>query len=1108
MRVFLSYRRLDSTDFAGRCFEYFSGRFGRRSVFWDCRSIPPDRDWLDFIRREIEASDVVLIIVGPQWDSILQERLNDEIDHVRFEVEYAARMHRPVVVLLVDGAAAPREVDLPEGLKFLGKQQVEAFDASHESESFRRLENRLLQFAPSISPQDAWSQADLAKRPWVDRGLETPPVHPSWWELWNLHDPDVVQRITGLLSEHSTEPGLILLSGPENCGRRYLVDAAVRQLRKSGSVIQLLRINLDGYEVDQPDLLEAYLRQQAKRLGIDSDRGFEQLSVWLKQHLGDGVHSVNTCASVGMLLELSGSYARVLQILEGINLRPGMKEHARLLVCLLEHFATKARTIVHVDESIIPFTLRDDLMSFSVSLPQLRLVFSTLPDVDVKYIAGARPSVRVNVSAPDQEQLSVRLTDHFASNAIPSWLPRLLWQESHGNRGLMAWQLIQLFQEEALQWDESGFWAEGTVTRHADPSTSLTRLLRPLASLFQSTPHLEELLRLAALCGELIPLNLLMDFLRIPSEDRDALLDVIDDQLCESEQPILEDLGFDHPGFSTGRKVNVYRFHCPLDIDLLLLGPSDAWRQSKAAELLKFFEHILPASTRSIANVYLQLCDVLPDDGESRLTWEEKLQWWISEREGDRFREHVTKAINDGRLSGESVWQAIQRDDAKGSPARKLNLLLGYEEQKDGIPYQHASSFYTSKGVRLHLLARFGEAEFYFREALRIDEQFYGPDHPDVATHLNNLAALLKITNRQAEAEPLMRRALAIHEQSYGAEHPGVATNLNNLAALLLDTNRLTEAEALMRRALAIDEEFYGAEHADVARDLNNLAQLLKATNRLTEAEPLMRRVVDIFEQSYGAEHPYFAGYLNNLAGLLKATNRLAEAEPLIRRALAIDEQSYGAEHPIVARELNSLALLLKATNRLAEAERLIRRALAIDEQSYGAEHPSVATKLNNLALLLQATNRLAEAEPLMRRVVEIFEKDDPEIEPNYARSLNNLAWLLQATNRLAEAEPLMRRALAIDEQSYGAEHPDVAIDLNNLSLLLQATNRLAEAEPLMRRVVEILLKFTQATGHAHLRLERVLGNYSQLLQAMGMNDAEVHDRLSNLCGEYGMSLG
>ena len=41
----------------------------------------------------------------------------------------------------------------------------------------------------------------------------------------------------------------------------------------------------------------------------------------------------------------------------------------------------------------------------------------------------------------------------------------------------------------------------------------------------------------------------------------------------------------------------------------------------------------------------------------------------------------------------------------------------------------------------------------------------YGPDHPKVATRLNNLATLLQDTNRLGEAEPLMRRALAIDEQ-------------------------------------------------------------------------------------------------------------------------------------------------------------------------------------------------------------------------------------------------------------------------------------------------------------------------------------------------------
>jgi hypothetical protein len=42
------------------------------------------------------------------------------------------------------------------------------------------------------------------------------------------------------------------------------------------------------------------------------------------------------------------------------------------------------------------------------------------------------------------------------------------------------------------------------------------------------------------------------------------------------------------------------------------------------------------------------------------------------------------------------------------------------------------------------------------------------------------------------EAEPLYRRALAIDEASYGPDHPEVATDLNNLAGLMWDTNRLS----------------------------------------------------------------------------------------------------------------------------------------------------------------------------------------------------------------------------------------------------------------------------------------------------------------------------
>jgi NTP pyrophosphatase (non-canonical NTP hydrolase) len=54
------------------------------------------------------------------------------------------------------------------------------------------------------------------------------------------------------------------------------------------------------------------------------------------------------------------------------------------------------------------------------------------------------------------------------------------------------------------------------------------------------------------------------------------------------------------------------------------------------------------------------------------------------------------------------------------------------------------------------------EAEELFRRALKIDEASLGPEHPDVAMALGNLANLLRISNRRDEAETLCRRALKI----------------------------------------------------------------------------------------------------------------------------------------------------------------------------------------------------------------------------------------------------------------------------------------------------------------------------------------------------------
>ena len=63
-------------------------------------------------------------------------------------------------------------------------------------------------------------------------------------------------------------------------------------------------------------------------------------------------------------------------------------------------------------------------------------------------------------------------------------------------------------------------------------------------------------------------------------------------------------------------------------------------------------------------------------------------------------------------------------------------------------------------------------------------EKALGPDHPDVATSLNDLGNLYGAEGRLAEAEPFHRKAISIWEKSGGENNPDLAAGLENLADL------------------------------------------------------------------------------------------------------------------------------------------------------------------------------------------------------------------------------------------------------------------------------------------------------------------------------------
>jgi len=379
---------------------------------------------------------------------------------------------------------------------------------------------------------------------------------------------------------------------------------------------------------------------------------------------------------------------------------------------------------------------------------------------------------------------------------------------------------------------------------------------------------------------------------------------------------------------------------------------------------------------------------------------------------------------------------------------------------------------------RLYQAGKYAEATDVAQRALQLTEHQLGPEHPNVATRLNNLAVLYSAQGRIADVEPLYRRALAVEEKALGSDHPNVGTDLNNLAVLYLDQGRYAQAEPLFKRALAIAEKALGPDHPDVGNRLNNLAELYRTQGRYAEAEPLYKRALAIGEKTLGPDHPSVGSRLNNLAQLYRAQGRDAEAEPLYKRALAITETTLGPEHPNVGIRLNNLAELYKDQGRLAEAEPLYQRALAIVERALGPEHPSVGNYLNNLATLYRVQGRLAEAEPLYKRSLAIAEKAFGPAHPSVGVRLNNLAALYRAQGHDVEAEPLYKRALAIAEKALGPEHPDVGIRLNNLAELYRDQGRFAEAEPLYQRALAIAGK---AFGPDHPDVGTSLNNLAAL---------------------------
>jgi TIR domain len=146
-RIFINYRRGDTSSNASRLCEWLGERYGEEQVFMDVDAIEPGLDWARAIENAVGSADLVLAMIGNDWVAELKRRSAEEDDFMRYELETALNRDIRVIPVLVQGAKMPKTAELPESLSSLTRRQ--AFEIRDErfrfdkEELFRRVDRAL-----------------------------------------------------------------------------------------------------------------------------------------------------------------------------------------------------------------------------------------------------------------------------------------------------------------------------------------------------------------------------------------------------------------------------------------------------------------------------------------------------------------------------------------------------------------------------------------------------------------------------------------------------------------------------------------------------------------------------------------------------------------------------------------------------------------------------------------------------------------------------------------------------------------------------------------------------------------------------------------------------
>jgi tetratricopeptide (TPR) repeat protein/predicted Ser/Thr protein kinase len=256
--------------------------------------------------------------------------------------------------------------------------------------------------------------------------------------------------------------------------------------------------------------------------------------------------------------------------------------------------------------------------------------------------------------------------------------------------------------------------------------------------------------------------------------------------------------------------------------------------------------------------------------------------------------------------------------------------------------------------------------------------------------------------------EALERMAVVMAEEEGTTEGLELATSLNNYAAMLGTNGRNDESLAPARRATELRERIQGPDHPQTLQTSNSFVALLTSAGQHEEA---LRRAEALEERTrrvLGDTHRFSIDALSNHANVLAKLDRFDDALSVLHRGVRLVEDE--GEAKALGLLLTNRAFVQRRLNRRAEACRDLERAVTLYEREYG-EHIKLAGILRNLGSYLDEMGEHERAIAVLTRARAILARDAPG-SLALAHTENNLALAMGSLGRHDEALALLDAAI------------------------------------------------------------------------------------------------